>query len=352
MTLDEARALLGVTLSASAPEIRRAYLRKVKEHNPERDAEGFTRVRAAYETLCDPDGAHQIDVLPPRPDLASAPSPASPTPVDGEPALPLHDVENNGAESEAVESETVEREAAYEDLKQRFAALPVLDSEAKAAFFTREWWERPSVTLYWFTLEKLGPLPDARPTFVQCLRKAADLDYPLALSHLVQAGPGLVRDDELARLLDADEGGERLAGARVLMQRGDQVGVMDVAREVMDATTAHPDPPLGDLVELALYAIEREFPDVARELQDLIKEHFDRFHDERSVLSREQSVAWSVLRELHVPIGGAQFFAATVVGLGVAIAEGRRGSGLGVPGHRGRDYGACLFRRESAAGHA
>jgi hypothetical protein len=33
-------------------ELRRAYLRAVKAHSPERDPEGFQRVRAAYELLC------------------------------------------------------------------------------------------------------------------------------------------------------------------------------------------------------------------------------------------------------------------------------------------------------------
>jgi hypothetical protein len=297
VTLDEARSLLGVTPSATAPEIRRAYLRKVKEHSPERDPEGFTRVRAAYESLCDP----RIVVVPARPDPAPAAQTNNPR-VEDDAEAPAGQEETH-PDPEPTPSPDAEQEAAnqaaYDDLKRRFAALPAFDNEAKAAFFTREWWDRPCATLYWFTLEKLGPLLDARPTFVQCLRKAADLDYPLALSHLVQAGPELVRDDELARLLDADEVGERLAGARVLVQRGDRVGVMDVAREMIESS-AHSDPPVGDLVELALFAVMRQLSDLAEQLRDLIAAHFERFHDERQVLSQEQSVAWSVLRELLV----------------------------------------------------
>ena len=51
MTLNEARELLGVDERADARAIRRAYLRAVKQHPPERDPEGFAQVRDAFE-LC------------------------------------------------------------------------------------------------------------------------------------------------------------------------------------------------------------------------------------------------------------------------------------------------------------
>lgn len=51
MTYDEGLSVLGVSDTASHKEVRRAYLRLVKQHKPERDPEGFKRVRAAYETV-------------------------------------------------------------------------------------------------------------------------------------------------------------------------------------------------------------------------------------------------------------------------------------------------------------
>jgi hypothetical protein len=52
-SMDSDRALdtLGVTRGASAEELRRAYLRHIKQHPPERDPEGFQRAREAYELL-------------------------------------------------------------------------------------------------------------------------------------------------------------------------------------------------------------------------------------------------------------------------------------------------------------
>ncbi len=42
---------LGVNQSATEAEIKHAYFNRVREHSPERDPEGFKRIRAAYEKL-------------------------------------------------------------------------------------------------------------------------------------------------------------------------------------------------------------------------------------------------------------------------------------------------------------
>lgn len=47
-------AILGVEPSATSAEVRMGYLQKVREHPPERDPEGFKRVRESYETLRSP----------------------------------------------------------------------------------------------------------------------------------------------------------------------------------------------------------------------------------------------------------------------------------------------------------
>ena len=43
--------LLGVPADATAEEVRRAYLRRIKVFKPDRDPVAFRRLRAAYETL-------------------------------------------------------------------------------------------------------------------------------------------------------------------------------------------------------------------------------------------------------------------------------------------------------------
>lgn len=60
--------------------VRRAYRRAVRQHPPDRDPEGFRRVRAAYERLGDPERGAREALLhpaplvpPPAPDVAPAP---------------------------------------------------------------------------------------------------------------------------------------------------------------------------------------------------------------------------------------------------------------------------------------
>lgn len=50
----DAREVLGVGPNAGDAEIRAAYLRKVKEHPPDRAPEQFERIRDAYDLLRDP----------------------------------------------------------------------------------------------------------------------------------------------------------------------------------------------------------------------------------------------------------------------------------------------------------
>lgn len=45
---------LNLSTTADEAEIRRQYLRLVKEHSPEKDPEGFAAIREAYEELRDP----------------------------------------------------------------------------------------------------------------------------------------------------------------------------------------------------------------------------------------------------------------------------------------------------------
>jgi curved DNA-binding protein CbpA len=48
---DNPYQVLGIERAAGEAEIKRAYFSLVREHPPERDPEGFKRIRAAYEQL-------------------------------------------------------------------------------------------------------------------------------------------------------------------------------------------------------------------------------------------------------------------------------------------------------------
>jgi curved DNA-binding protein CbpA len=54
-------AVLGVANTATPQEIQKAYYRMVRKHPPEKDAEGFQRVQAAYEVLSQPATRKEYD---------------------------------------------------------------------------------------------------------------------------------------------------------------------------------------------------------------------------------------------------------------------------------------------------
>lgn len=78
MQVDVALEVLGLSGEPTAVEVRRAYLRQVKLHPPERDADGFRRVREAYERL--QAGYVASPVAPPVPAVAEEPR-GAPIPV-------------------------------------------------------------------------------------------------------------------------------------------------------------------------------------------------------------------------------------------------------------------------------
>jgi curved DNA-binding protein CbpA len=46
--------VLGLSENAGDRQVREAYLRRVREHPPDRDPETFERIRDAYEAIRDP----------------------------------------------------------------------------------------------------------------------------------------------------------------------------------------------------------------------------------------------------------------------------------------------------------
>lgn len=78
---------LGVAPPLDAAELKRAYRRAVAAHPPDRDAEGFRRVREAYELLSAPEDVLRL-LVSTRPTVP-APALLAPPAVDLARALPL-----------------------------------------------------------------------------------------------------------------------------------------------------------------------------------------------------------------------------------------------------------------------
>jgi len=125
VTSSEARQILGVSEHASEQEIRRAYLRRVAEHRPEQDPEGFQRVRQAYETLrdgVDPGGAGEPDE--PVDPGSRVPEPPPSRPRPSRPERPA------GPDPRALQLDAVDRARegeAWEAGRLAYAALEAME---------------------------------------------------------------------------------------------------------------------------------------------------------------------------------------------------------------------------------
>jgi curved DNA-binding protein CbpA len=55
--------VLGIPRNASPEAVKRAYFSLIREHSPERDPQGFKRIRLAYDSLRDADKRSQTDLF-------------------------------------------------------------------------------------------------------------------------------------------------------------------------------------------------------------------------------------------------------------------------------------------------
>ena len=81
--------ILGLAAGAAEAEIRAAYFARVREHPPERDPEGFKRIREAYDQLRDPLARARLFLDRFEPIPLPAEPPEAPRPVPVPPALRL-----------------------------------------------------------------------------------------------------------------------------------------------------------------------------------------------------------------------------------------------------------------------
>ncbi|MFN3186332.1 MAG: hypothetical protein ACE37F_30315 [Nannocystaceae bacterium] len=142
MTVEEALEVLGLELGADAEAIKRAYHKRLKTTKPDRDPEGFKRLRAAFElATAFSDGGDLLaalvaerleDVTAVEPEPSSSPEPAPRTSVEV-----VRDALEHGRIDEALEIVTAPQWATV--LLDDFdgSATHVTSSVAKVAILAR-----------------------------------------------------------------------------------------------------------------------------------------------------------------------------------------------------------------------
>ncbi|MBI4956199.1 MAG: hypothetical protein HY908_29545 [Myxococcales bacterium] len=252
MTFDEALRELGIDAGADDASVRRAYLRAVRRHSPERDPEGFLRVRQAL-------GCVSAELEWRR----SSGHPARPTPDDAEPS------------ADAVEEHPVEARAA--DPAEDAAPPPSRVTPEERILAGRSAAQaRPDSADAWEelvdALESAGRTDEA----AQALCDAERAGAPGFAERILYDAPERASPELLRRAAEASSPWLRLAAAAALRERGDPVRAAEVLTGLLaDADDGSLPPPVvwGYLDTLQALLAAREH-DAALALRDGLAREF------------------------------------------------------------------------------
>jgi len=320
MTIEDARAVLGVTAEMSADETRRTYLRLTRKHGPETDPQGFARIREAYERLREVAPRGPVEPIAP----AAAAEPRAAQLLAPKPPAADHPAD------QASSADT------YRRVSGELMNLPPLAAEKRAAVVERACREHPAdANLLSLAIEEMSPFWTLRPRLTAALRRAADHGAVGALAELTFFAPRLVKDDERARLLGSESASDRLLGARLLVFGGN-AGAAAVVTEEALASPAEAWPARAAL-DVALAALSVGEVAAAARIRDALVAHFDTYHDEAAVLGSDLAPLFGILQELLAlartfPVSAILSVARVVRGAGNELANDVGRMLLALPG--------------------
>ena len=242
MTFSEALEVLGLsdTQPVTQDAVRKAYVALIKVHKPERDPEGFQRVRQAYDLAKEALQARE-QALAAQQLRQAKPSAEGPSLVD--------------AEALRTIQETVDQ--AGDDL----ARIPLL--LAAIAQHPRE------TSLRWQLVDAYNGTSQL-PLSEAALREGAELELPGFLETLAHNAPTTITPAQLERLRRA---APLTLVLRVAVARKDQAVLTETLRtlEGTQETLSR-----RACVNLALYALEREDVDSASRVLEFVKANHSR----------------------------------------------------------------------------
>lgn len=208
MTFEEAIELLGITGDEDPKAVRRTYLRLLKKHPPERDPEGFKRLREAYESVKDR-GPTFVQVA------AKAPAepPQPPAPAD-DPVESLRSALHESGDPEQHLEDAMELARTHTDREDAHELLVDM----------LEWNDAQGAQI------------------VQALRNGASAGHRSMMERLALGHPETLSEEELeahaAAAVAGDEPGEALVFARSWAERGRRDRAYELSMQALDASLA------------------------------------------------------------------------------------------------------------------
>jgi hypothetical protein len=268
MDFEAALQALGINASVDARAARRAYMRAVKAHPPERDPDGFRRVREAYECVSQELSWRQASTAEPEPDAGEA--------------FPV-------MASSSTESRRAVAPVAGLSVPQETPAAPHAAPDVDAY----------SAEARWALVEDLdgnGREEEAEEAMLEAHRSG----LRGFLENLLWRCPERLTLDELEAAVDDPSFDVRAAAASALMERGRPVAAARALRSLLAAaargeTTV---PPVFMCARAILELFARGKAKTAWLLEEETRSWLDAHGDFRSL--RGSLASWALVQELRV----------------------------------------------------
>jgi hypothetical protein len=252
VTFDEALKALGIVENGDEPvtqgEVRKAYVAGIKRHRPEKDPEGFQRIREAYERALE-------GLAKPGEGLAVVSEVHA-----SEPVAPLS-------------AEQLRSAAAIEAIYQTLDRAK--DDDARILLLTRAIKEHPGEpSLRWNLIDLLYAI--GKPGAAEReLLEGVRLSLPGFLETLAMENPDTITD---AQFIALDQGPSRLAVARVhIAKKRPREALVAIDSLLERAAREHRPLQRSFFFELAVFAMERGEHDVAARAMALTQERTELF---------------------------------------------------------------------------
>ncbi len=213
MDVSTALSQLGLTSLPSATDLKRTYLKAVRQHPPERDPEGFVRVRAAYELLLEvaQKSLPEEHAMRPRVPLATSKSVEGTTSNSQSPAA-----------ASPLESALPGENASADELMTRGSELLLSNT---AAIESIQW-----------LIERLESTASSSAV-VDMLKHAVGSGSQRALWLLLEGSPADVDEHMLERARHSMDERTRIALVRHYWQRGDAPEAAELLTSIYESST-------------------------------------------------------------------------------------------------------------------
>ncbi len=241
-------------------ELRAAYVALIKVHKPERDPEGFRKVREAYE--CAQQGLrwHALATDPPRGDLGFG-SPEF-VPELGDAAPRPDPFAEPSPEVQARHDEHAALDAAYRAIDE------AKDEDTRIALLRQAVGKFPQEHAFRWQLIDAYDAAEKRDLADEVLAEGVALDLPAFLETYALEAPGLITGAQLEKL-------RARKATRVVLRVAIAQGREPLFRETLQSAMEegpHKQPRMP-YIDLALFALQRQASEYAVLLLAAIKEH-------------------------------------------------------------------------------